>query len=411
MNQPVHRRRDDQLRRVRGVGRAVHAGRGRAHHRRPGRRDPRRRARVRAGRPGDDLLDARHHRAPRRRRQRPVADQPGAAVRPRRPLRLGPEPAARAEQRAGRRRHGRDPEQADRLPGHRARRRGARAVRGRLGLHDRAALRLAPDADVPRHGARRAAHAVRDRREPGAVRGRRAAHPPAAARARLPGRAGHLPDEDGRAGRRRAALRRVVVRGRGHRHQLRAPRAAHAQGARAAGRGPRRHVDPERDRQAARPRLGRSDGRAGLGRGALAVADARRHAVRPAGGARRHPVAVPGRGPSRLADPARAALARPGRGAAGAVHGRRAPAAVRVGRRRVPAAAHHRPPARVVQHRRPDEPLHARRCTAASRSTCRPRTPTACSSRRARSSASPRAADPSTRRCTSTGRCGRASAS
>ena len=133
------------------------------------------------------------------------------------------------------------------------------------------------------------------------------------------------------------------------------------------------------------PRLGRPDRRAGLGRGALALADARRHAVRPARGARRHPVAVPGRGASRLADPARAALARSGRGPAGAVLGRRAPAAVRVARRRVPAAPDDRPPARVVQHRRADEPLLARRCTAASRSTSRRRTPTACCSRRARS--------------------------
>ena len=96
-------------------------------------------------RPRDDLLDARHHRAPQRRRQRPLADQPGAALRPRRPLRLGPQPAARPEQRAGRRRHGRDPEQAAGLPGHRARRRGARPLRGGVGRADPAALRLAPD--------------------------------------------------------------------------------------------------------------------------------------------------------------------------------------------------------------------------------------------------------------------------
>ena len=59
-----------------------------------------------------DLLDARHHRAPQRRRQRAGAHQPGAADRPRRPLRLRAVTAARAEQRPGRRRHGRDPEQA-----------------------------------------------------------------------------------------------------------------------------------------------------------------------------------------------------------------------------------------------------------------------------------------------------------
>ena len=47
-----------------------------------------------------------------------VADQPGAADRARRALRLGAEPAARPEQRPGRRRHGRHPEQAARVPGH-----------------------------------------------------------------------------------------------------------------------------------------------------------------------------------------------------------------------------------------------------------------------------------------------------
>ncbi len=36
-----------------------------------------------------DLLDARHHRAPQRGRQRPRAHQPGAALRARRPVRLG----------------------------------------------------------------------------------------------------------------------------------------------------------------------------------------------------------------------------------------------------------------------------------------------------------------------------------
>ena len=75
---------------------------------------------LRAGRPRHDLLDARDHRAPQRGRQRALADQPRAALRARRPFRLGAQPAARSEQRAGRRRHGSDPEQASRLPGHRA---------------------------------------------------------------------------------------------------------------------------------------------------------------------------------------------------------------------------------------------------------------------------------------------------
>ena len=47
----------------RRVGRAVDARGGRAGHRRPGAGDPRARARLRARRPGDPLLDARHHRA------------------------------------------------------------------------------------------------------------------------------------------------------------------------------------------------------------------------------------------------------------------------------------------------------------------------------------------------------------
>ena len=64
-----------------------------------------------------DLLDARDHRAPQRRRQRLRADQPLAARRRGRPLRRRPAAAARPEQRAGRRRHGRDPEQAAGLPG------------------------------------------------------------------------------------------------------------------------------------------------------------------------------------------------------------------------------------------------------------------------------------------------------
>ena len=132
----VRRAGDRGVRGVRGLGRAVHARGGRAADRRARRRDPRDGARLRARRPGDDLLDARDHRAPQRRRQRPRADQPRPAVRPRRPLRLRPQPAARPEQRPGRRRHGRDPEQAAGLPGPRARRRSARPVRGRVGHPD-----------------------------------------------------------------------------------------------------------------------------------------------------------------------------------------------------------------------------------------------------------------------------------
>ena len=115
------------LRRVPGVGRAVDAGGGRAGDRRPGRRDPRARARVGQLEEPADLLDARDHRAPQRRRQCLRADQSLAARRRRRALRRRSPAAARPEQRAGRRRHGRDPEQAARASRTSRTRRSARS--------------------------------------------------------------------------------------------------------------------------------------------------------------------------------------------------------------------------------------------------------------------------------------------
>ena len=141
------------------------------------------RARLCPRRPRHDLLDAWHHRAPQRGGQRLRADQPGASDRPCRSLRLGPEPAARPEQRAGRRRHGRDPQQAAGVPGHRVQPRGPGSLRGGLEHDHPAEVRLAPDADVRGDGARRAALALRRRREPGAVRGRRRPHAAPARRA------------------------------------------------------------------------------------------------------------------------------------------------------------------------------------------------------------------------------------
>ena len=58
------------------------------------------------------------------------------------------------------------------LPGRPGRHGGPRALRGRVGLQAPARARLAPVADVRRHGARRAQHALRAGREPRAVRGR-----------------------------------------------------------------------------------------------------------------------------------------------------------------------------------------------------------------------------------------------
>src|SRR5215207_3835616 len=74
------------------------------------------RARVRQGRPGDDLLDPRHHRAPQRGRQRPRAHLARAPHRARRAVGVRAQPAAWPEQRAGRRRHGRAPGPAAGLP-------------------------------------------------------------------------------------------------------------------------------------------------------------------------------------------------------------------------------------------------------------------------------------------------------
>ena len=112
---------------------------------------------------------------------------------------------------------------------------------------------------------------------PAQSRGRPAARDPPARGARPPRRAGHLPDEDGAARRRRAAGRVDAGRGRGHRHVERAARAARAQGARPAGRGARRRRDRLRARAAARPRSRQPARRGRLGRAARALADARRH--------------------------------------------------------------------------------------------------------------------------------------
>ena len=68
---------------------------------------------------------------------------------------------------------------------------------------------------------------------------------------------------------------------------------------RPARRCPRRHRDRLRARAPARPRPGLAARRGRLERAALALADARGHELRAARGARRHPVAVSGRGSTR----------------------------------------------------------------------------------------------------------------
>ena len=102
------------------------------------------------------------------------------------------------------------------------------------------------------------------------------------------------------------------------------------------GPGPRRH----RDRRARSPpawaTTWRARRRVGLERAALALADARRHDLSAARGARRDPVAVLRRGAPRRALPPRPAVGEPGHGAAGAVQRRRACAARRQALGRVP---------------------------------------------------------------------------
>ena len=135
----------------------------------------------------------------------------------------------------------------NKLPGFQDIERDARrpgTLRGGLGRADPAQLRLAPDADVPRHGARRAADALRHRREPRAVGGGHRAGATAPRGARLPRRPGHRHDEDGRDGGRRPAVLGLVVRDRGNGDEQRAPRPAGAQGPRPTRGGEGRHLDP-----------------------------------------------------------------------------------------------------------------------------------------------------------------------
>ena len=158
------------------------------------------------------------------------------------PLRLGAEPAARPEQRPGRRRHGRDPQQAARLPGRPGRHRGARPLRGGVG-----------------HEARRPSAAGTSRRcstamERGELRtlyvmGENPAQSEADSKRALELLEGldFLIAQDILMTK-TCEMADVVLPSSaswceadgGHGHEQRAARAAHAQGARPAGRGPRR---------------------------------------------------------------------------------------------------------------------------------------------------------------------------
>ncbi len=265
---------------------------------------------------------------------------------------LGPAAAARAEQRPGRGRHGRDPQPAAGLPGA-PRRRDPREVRRCVGLDDPRQARIAPDRDVRGDGAGRAARGLRRRREPGAGGGRPTARPTAARGPRPPRRPGPLPHPHGGARRRRPPGGGDAGRGRGHGDVERAPRAACAQGVRRARRGPRRHRDRLRARAPDGPRSRLAARRGRLERAAVALADARGHELRAAGRPRRHPMAVPRRGRPGRALPPWPPLGRRRRGPRSLPAGR-ARSAGRHARRRLPAAPDDRPEARVLQHGRPD---------------------------------------------------------
>ena len=152
--------------------------------------------------------------------------------------------------------------------------------------------------------------------------------------------------------------------------EQRAARAARAQGARSARAGARDDIAILCD--LAR-RLGHDwgapDGRGRLGRAARPLAVARRHELRAARGARRHPVALPRRDPSGQPVPARPALGGPGR-AARARRSRRSSTSRRSTTLDdgLPDAPDDGAAARFVQHRRADGRL---RVAAAARRDAR----------------------------------------
>ena len=115
--------------------------------------------------------------------------------------------------------------------------------------------------------------------------------------------------------------------------------------------------------------------RGGMGRAALALADAPRHELREARGAGRHPVAVPGRGEHRARRSCTRACG-PSRSRASPRRSRRSSTS-RPTRRSTPSTrSASRPAAGSSRTTRACRPIAtARRCTAASRSTSRPRTP------------------------------------
>ena len=265
---------------LRGLGRGLDARARRAGHRSPGRGDPRAGPHLRNGRRRSAVLDARHHRTPQRRRQR-ACDCAISRCSPARSAVTAPGSARCAGRTTSR----------------------AAATWARCPTScpaSRTSSTTSPARSSSRSGASRspAERRLASHRD---VRGDGAWRPPAlfvigenpaqseadvearrapARESRPHGRARHLPHQDRAAGRRRAARFGVVVRGRRHGHQLRAPRAAGAQGPRSAGRGARRHPHPARRGRPSRPRLALRLAEDVWNELRRALADARRHVVR-----------------------------------------------------------------------------------------------------------------------------------
>ena len=198
------------------------------------------------------------------------------------------------------------PKQAAGVPGHREGPGGLRSLRGGLRGRRHPEVREEPDADVRGDGARGVERALRDRREPGELRGRRRPCEQAL------GNLDTLIVQDlfmTKTARWRTSCcrRRTPPRIGGQRHEQRASGPARPEGARAAGEREGRHLDHRAAREATRFRLARSR-RAGVGRAPARLADARRDDERAPGRGGGDPVALLGRGAPRDEVPPRSAV-------------------------------------------------------------------------------------------------------
>ena len=358
---------------------------------------------FRARRPRDDLLDAGDHRAPQRRRQRPRAHQPRAPCGHVGRYGSGLNPL-RGQNHVQAGAHGRDPRQVPRASrtssGTTTRAPGSR----RRGRADQAPLRVAPDAtfEAMERGELRTLYVIGVN--------------PAQSEADI-SKAWRLLSELDLLVVQDIVMTRTAEmamscspgprRGARRRAPSRTASGASSGCARCSTRRGwhGRHLESSRSRDhPPRPGLGRPAPPRRRGRAALALAAPSGHALRPAGGARGNPVAVPRRGAPGLAVLHARLWAEP-------VDGPRAPFSV-VGPAQPPfEALDDEYPIRLTTGRRLESfntgaqsglyrsPLHA-----ASRSISRPRTRRGCCSRTVRSCASRPAAGRWRRRCGSTGR-------